>query len=129
ALAAAMATPGLRRLVDAALPAPGEGPTEEVRERGRFRMVTTAATERGDRLEAAFAATGDPGYAATSVMLGEAALALAVDGERCAREGGVLTPAVAMGDVLVERLRARGCTIGAPAAPLGEQAPQRGGPS
>ena len=33
---------------------------------------------------------------------------LAVDGDRCSAEDGVLTPAVAMGDVLVERLRAQG---------------------
>lgn len=113
ALGAAMATPGLRRVVDAALPAPGEGPSEEVRERGHFRLVTSTRTERGDRLEAVFAAQGDPGYAATSVMLGEAALALALDGERCSPRGGVLTPATAMGDVLVERLRAQGFTIDA----------------
>ena len=54
-------------------------------------------------------AKGDPGYAATAVMLGESALALAF-GPRHS-EGGVLTPATALGDVLVDRLRAAGFTI------------------
>jgi short subunit dehydrogenase-like uncharacterized protein len=39
-------------------------------------------------------------------MLGESALSLGLDPLSCA--GGVLTPAVAMGDHLVARLRARG---------------------
>jgi short subunit dehydrogenase-like uncharacterized protein len=41
-------------------------------------------------------------------MLGEAALSLALDGERLPDAAGVLTPATAMGGVLVERLRAAG---------------------
>jgi short subunit dehydrogenase-like uncharacterized protein len=48
----------------------------------------------------------DPGYGATAVMLGEAAMALAA-GEGTGR-AGVLTPATALGDALVERLRAAG---------------------
>jgi short subunit dehydrogenase-like uncharacterized protein len=51
------------------------------------------------------AAKGDK---ATAVMLGEAALALALDALPDA--AGVLTPATAMGNVLVERLRAAGHT-------------------
>ena len=52
------------------------------------------------------AAKGDPGYAATSVMLGQSALCLGTDA--LSSPGGVLTPAVAMGQRLVERLRGRG---------------------
>jgi short subunit dehydrogenase-like uncharacterized protein len=44
-------------------------------------------------------------------MLGESALCLALDGDRLESGGGVLTPAVAMGDVLVERLRIAGMTL------------------
>ena len=44
-------------------------------------------------------------------MLGESALALALDGERLPERAGVLTPATAMGDVLVDRLRAAGHTL------------------
>ena len=39
------------------------------------------------------------------------ALALAVDPDRCSPVGGVLTPAVTMGDVLIDRLRAQGFTV------------------
>lgn len=108
ALLLGLTTPGLRAVVDRVLPSPGQGPSEESRRNGSFRMATTTTTEDGRRYAATVAAQGDPGYAATSVMLGQSGLVLAVDGDRCSAEGGVLTPAVAMGDVLVERLRAQG---------------------
>ena len=54
-------------------------------------------------------ADGDPGYASTSKMLGESALCLARD--PLASEGGVLTPSVAMGGALLERLRRAGLTF------------------
>ncbi|MFA4841915.1 MAG: saccharopine dehydrogenase NADP-binding domain-containing protein [Agrococcus sp.] len=116
ALVAAMATPGVRPLVDRLLPSPGEGPSEERRRSGSFAMETTTRTTGGRRYRAEVRAQGDPGYAATSVMLGEAGLALAVDGGRCSPVGGVLTPAVALGDVLVERLRREGFTLDVAAA-------------
>jgi short subunit dehydrogenase-like uncharacterized protein len=47
---------------------------------------------------------GDPGYKATSVLLGESGLALALDRDRLSDVRGVLTPAAAMGDVLLHRL-------------------------
>ena len=56
------------------------------------------------------AAQGDPGYAATAVMLGESALCLALDEDRLPDMAGVLTPATAMGDPLIARLRAAGHT-------------------
>jgi short subunit dehydrogenase-like uncharacterized protein len=43
-------------------------------------------------------------------MFGQAALALALDGDRLPDRAGSLTPATALGDVLVERLRAAGHT-------------------
>ena len=70
-------------------------------------MQARTTTDSGEYL-ATVGAQGDPGYAATSVMIGQAALALAVDPGHCHPDGGVLTPAVALGDVLVERLRAQG---------------------
>ena len=72
--------------------------------------VVDATTETGRRYRATAAGQGDPGYAATAVMLGESALALALDGDRLPDRAGSLTPATAMGDVLVERLRAAGHT-------------------
>jgi short subunit dehydrogenase-like uncharacterized protein len=54
----------------------------------------------------------DPGYWGTARLLLEAGLCLALDGAACdaagCSRGGVLTPASAMGMVLVQRLRAAG---------------------
>jgi short subunit dehydrogenase-like uncharacterized protein len=105
-----MAFPPTRLLLDKVLPEPGTGPGEEARATGWFRMVVDAATESGRRYRATAAGPGDPGYAATAVMLGESVLALALDGDRLPDRAGSLTPASAMGQVLVERLRAAGHT-------------------
>jgi short subunit dehydrogenase-like uncharacterized protein len=107
---AAMAFPPTRALLDRVLPAPGTGPSESVQRNGWFRMTVDAGTESGRRYRAVASGKGDPGYAATAVMLGESALALALDGDRLPDRAGSLTPATAMGDVLVERLRAAGHT-------------------
>jgi len=45
-------------------------------------------------------------YLATSKILGEVGLCLALDHEKAPRSGGVLTPALALGSVLRERLAA-----------------------
>lgn len=108
ALVGAFALGPVRPLLDRALPAPGTGPSERTRRAGWFRMDTTATTESGARLRVRVSGPGDPGYAATAVMLGESGLALALGGDALPGRAGVLTPATAIGDVLVERLRAAG---------------------
>nr|WP_297428913.1 saccharopine dehydrogenase NADP-binding domain-containing protein [uncultured Actinotalea sp.] len=111
--AAAFAFPPPRALLDRVLPGPGEGPDEETRRTGWFRMDLRAVTTTGQRYHAVAAGPGDPGYAATAVMLGEAAVALAYDGDGLPDRAGSLTPATALGDALVDRLRAAGHTYGA----------------
>ncbi|MGY1651953.1 saccharopine dehydrogenase family protein [Geodermatophilus sp. SYSU D01119] len=106
----AMAFGPTRALVDRVLPAPGTGPSEAAREKGFFRMVVDADTEGGRHYRATAAGPGDPGYKATSVMLGQVALGLALDGDRLPDRAGSLTPSTALGHVLVERLRAAGHT-------------------
>ena len=106
-----LALPPSRFVLDKVLPAPGEGPDEEARKNGFFKIEIHAKTVSGKKYVAKVAAKGDPGYAATSVMLGEAALCLALDHEQLPDRAGVLTPATAMGLPLVERLRARGQTF------------------
>jgi short subunit dehydrogenase-like uncharacterized protein len=44
-------------------------------------------------------------------MLGESALCLVLDRDALPDRAGMLTPATAMGDALVERLRAAGQTL------------------
>lgn len=97
-----------RIVLDKVLPDPGEGPGEKAREKGFFRIDITTRTSSGARLVCEIHAPGDPGYKATAVMLGEAALCLALDGEQLPEAAGVLTPATAMGTVLADRLRAAG---------------------
>ncbi len=100
-----------RALLDRVMPAPGEGPAEKARKAGSFRIEVHARTSTGARYVTRVAAQGDPGYAATSVMLGESALCLALDRDLTPKRGGVLTPSTAMGMTLVERLRAAGQTM------------------
>jgi short subunit dehydrogenase-like uncharacterized protein len=107
----ALADPRTRPYVDRLARKPGEGPSEEQRRAGRFRMDLRATTESGRRYHCVVAAEGDPGYAATAVMMGESALCLALDGGRLPPAAGVLTPSTAMGDALVDRLRRRDFTL------------------
>lgn len=106
-----MALPPTRLLLDRVLPEPGEGPSEKTRQNGRFRVRVHARTSSGARYDGIVAAQGDPGYAATAVMLGESALCLALDADRLPDAAGVLTPATGMGTALVDRLRAQGFTL------------------
>jgi len=107
-ISAAMTTAPTRALLDRVLPAPGSGPSAATRAAGWFRSELHAVASGGRRFRAVVAGPGDPGYAATAVMLGESALCLAEDatGDRA----GSLTPATAMGTALVERLRKAGHT-------------------
>ena len=99
-----------RSLLDRVLPSPGEGPSDETRRKGFYDIEIHTRTSGGRRYVAHVAAKGDPGYAATAVLFGESALCLAFD-DGLPGAGGVLTPATAMGDVLVDRLRAAGHTF------------------
>ena len=92
-----------RGLVERLAPKPGTGPSEEVRESGYYRVETYTTTSTGARYVATMSQSGDPGYKATSVMLGECGLALALDRDRLPELYGVLTPAAAMGEALLAR--------------------------
>lgn len=98
-----------RALLDRVLPKPGEGPSEEDQRRGSFRMEIETTTSTGARYRTTVAANADPGYSGTAIMLGQAGLCLALD--VLPDRAGVLTPAVAMGDVLAQRLREQGFTL------------------
>jgi short subunit dehydrogenase-like uncharacterized protein len=111
ALAGGLSFGPTRAVLDRVLPSPGDGPGEKARENGSFDIETHTRTSSGARYVAHVAAKGDPGYAATAVMLGESALCLARDGDALPARAGILTPATAMGGVLVERLRAAGQTF------------------
>jgi short subunit dehydrogenase-like uncharacterized protein len=111
ALLAALALRPSRALLQPVLPKPGEGPGDKTRRTGFFRLEVHARASSGAEYLTRVGARGDPGYAATAVMLGESALCLALDRDRMPDRSGVLTPATAMGAALAGRLRAAGQTF------------------
>jgi short subunit dehydrogenase-like uncharacterized protein len=100
-----------RRLVERVVPKPGTGPSATARERGYYRIETYTTTTTGARYVARMEQRGDPGYKATSVLLGECGLALAQDRDKLSDLFGVLTPAAAMGDALLTRFPAAGVSL------------------
>lgn len=109
ALISAQRSPFTKKLVAKVLPKAGEGPSQAVRESGFFKMRLEAETVEGERVHALIAGTADPGYGETAKMLTQSALCLAMD--ELPKVAGVLTPATAMGSVLLERLRGVGMTF------------------
>jgi short subunit dehydrogenase-like uncharacterized protein len=99
------------KLVERILPKPGTGPSEDARERGHYTVETYTTTTTGARYRATMSQQGDPGYKATSALLGESGLALALDRGRLSELRGVLTPAAAMGDALLTRFPAAGVSL------------------
>ncbi len=84
-------------------PKPGSGPSAQEREDGFFKIKFFGRTPSGKTLRTAVTGKRDPGYGCTSRMLAESAVALALTrGQN--RDGGVLTPALAIGEELLERL-------------------------
>ncbi len=83
---------------------PGDGPSPEQRAKGSFTVRFRG--EGGGRRIVTEVTGGDPGYGETSKMLAQAALCLAHDD--LPDRAGQLTPAVAMGQVLIDRLVAAG---------------------
>jgi short subunit dehydrogenase-like uncharacterized protein len=83
---------------------PGDGPTPEQRAKAWF-TVRFAGESPGARVVTEVTG-GDPGYGETSKMLAESALCLAHD--ELEDRAGQLTPAVAMGQALIDRLTRAG---------------------
>ena len=98
-------------IVERIAPKPGTGPSERAREQGHYTVETYTTTTTGARYRATMSQKGDPGYKATSVLLGESGLTLAMDRDRLSDLRGVLTPAAAMGDALIARFPAAGVSL------------------
>jgi len=103
ALAGLSQLPPTRRLLLSRFQ-PGTGPTAEQRAAGWFRVRFTGTA--GTRRVVTEVTGGEPGYDETAKMLAEAALCVAFDDLPPA--AGQLTPAVAMGQPLVDRLTRAG---------------------
>ncbi len=94
----------LKKLLDNKMPKPGEGPDEETRKKGFFVFSFFAVANNQETLKVTLSCKEDPGYGATSKMLAECAICLALE-EESSHNFGVITPSVAMGNCLLERLK------------------------
>ncbi|WP_328408761.1 saccharopine dehydrogenase NADP-binding domain-containing protein [Streptomyces violaceus] len=103
ALVAAAQVPPARRWLSDRLK-PGDGPSPEKRAKSWFSLRFVG--EGGGRRVYTEVSGGDPGYDETAKMLAESALCLAFD--ELPKTAGQVTTAVAMGDALIDRLRAAG---------------------
>jgi len=95
-----------RELLLRILPKPGTGPSDAQIAKSWFKIRFVAQSD-GRTLETEVSG-GDPGYGETSKMLAESALCLALDRASLPKASGLLTPAVAMGDLLLARLQRAG---------------------
>jgi short subunit dehydrogenase-like uncharacterized protein len=119
---AALRLTPVRWLAQKLAPKPGDGPSEARMDSGSFRARWIGESASGQKVQGLIADQGDPGNRATTKMLCESALCLALQlnelpGGRT--QGGLLTPASGLGDILVQRLRGAGMTLAVdPAQPL-----------
>lgn len=104
----------VRALAQRLAPPPGAGPSEESMDGGSFRCQWVGTSASGKQVRGVVADRGDPGNRATTKMLCESALALALQLDELPggrHYGGLLTPMSGLGEVLVKRLRDAGMTI------------------
>ena len=97
----------MKRLVRPLLPKPGEGPSQETQDKGWFRATFVAYSEDNEKKICSIYGSGDPGYKSTAKLVSESAIALARSNDLPggSEYGGVLTSAVGLGEVLVDRLK------------------------
>ncbi len=110
----AMTLSPVKQAAEALMPGPGKGPSEWAMNNGSYRCELVAKTTSGKLLRGRIADKGDPGNRATTKMVCEAALCLAMQLDElptAAGRSGFLTPASGLGDVLVARLRKAGMTL------------------
>jgi short subunit dehydrogenase-like uncharacterized protein len=96
-----------RAMVRGLAPSPGQGPSEKTIEGGFVRYRFLAEGEGGAKIMLTLSADGDPGNKVTVTILCESALAIATAEADLPQDfpGGLLTPATALGPVLLERLQ------------------------
>jgi len=82
---------------------PGEGPSPEERESGYYEVLFVGTSPQGEMLKASVSGDRDPGYGSTSKMIAESAVCLLENPSLAG--GGIWTPAAAMGEALIARLR------------------------
>ena len=101
----------VRKLASLLAPRPGAGPSSASMDGGSFRCELVGTGTSGRTVRGRIADRGDPGNRATTKMVCEAALCLALQQDLLPVHAGVLTPASGLGAVLAARLRAAGMTL------------------
>jgi short subunit dehydrogenase-like uncharacterized protein len=92
-------------------PKPGEGPSKEERDNGRFDLLYVAIGPDGRQVRAGVTGDRDPGYGSTSKMISECAICLLRDVTDV--PAGFWTPGAAMQHKLIKRLQEHaGLTFG-----------------
>jgi short subunit dehydrogenase-like uncharacterized protein len=92
-------------------PKPGEGPSKEERDNGRFDLLYVAIAPDGRQVRAGVTGDRDPGYGSTSKMISECAMCLLRDVTDV--PAGFWTPGAAMQHKLIKRLQEHaGLTFG-----------------
>ncbi|MBT5387590.1 MAG: saccharopine dehydrogenase [Porticoccaceae bacterium] len=105
ALTVGMVIDPIRNLLNKfVFPKPGEGPSPQEQLEGHFDIRLLGKNKDSQQLVVKVTGDRDPGYGCTAKMLAQAGLCLAFDLAKGDKEGGFLTPAAAMGDLLIERL-------------------------
>lgn len=96
-----------RRLMASILRQPGDGPSERKLDAGWFQCEILGLASDGKQARLMISDCGDPGVRTTAKILAESALTLVAGVEPLPNNrprGGVLTPATALGERLIERL-------------------------
>jgi short subunit dehydrogenase-like uncharacterized protein len=83
-------------------PKPGEGPSKEERDSGRYDLLFVGIASDGRQVRVAVKGDRDPGYGSTSKMITECAICLLRDTPDV--PAGIWTPGAAMRDRLIKRL-------------------------
>jgi short subunit dehydrogenase-like uncharacterized protein len=93
------------------LATPGSGPSEQQMNGGSLTVTLQGRDADGSTARVRIRADGDPGNRVTVICACESALALVLDRDALPPSRGVLTPSVAFGARIVERLRGAGVRI------------------
>jgi len=90
------------------VPSPGQGPSEAAMDDGFLKVTAFGKGTQGNVAKTTFYFPTDPGYRDTARMAVECGLCLALQRDKVAAGGGILTPASCQGSLLIERLVASG---------------------
>lgn len=82
---------------------PGEGPSKEERDNGFYEVLFAGSNGDGKTVSVSVRGDKDPGYGSTSKMIAESAVCLLLNRDTELR--GILTPASALGSLLIDRLQ------------------------